>query len=129
MTAEKRAALRAQYPLMNFPNAASCLTTTAEDYARFLLGMSDKEILVPRVPAGQGLQWGLGFGLIENRTRGTGLWHWGDFGVFQNFAVVFPATGEAVVSLTNGARGQRFNRQISRALLGEELACFSWLRV
>jgi CubicO group peptidase (beta-lactamase class C family) len=141
MPLEKRQALHAQYPLMNFPNAASSLITTASDYAHFLLATTRphpvgllseetrKAIMAPETDAGKGVNWGLVFGLISSPTRGLGLWHWGDFGIFQNFAAVFPEADIAVVSLTNGTRGQRFNKDIARLLLNEEPTCFAWLRV
>jgi len=65
MSPEKRSELRSQYPLMNFPNAAASLVTTAGDYAQFLLAVTRpgaflseetrKSVLVPRVPAGMGV--------------------------------------------------------------------------
>lgn len=141
MTAEQRAALDAEYPLMNFPNAASSLITTARDYARFIAAAARpapagllraelaEELGKPGISAGQGVDWSLAFGLLRSKRHGLGLWHWGDFGVFQNFAVHFPAENRSLVSLTNGARGQRFNRAVAKLLLGEDLACFPWLRV
>ncbi|MBM3761018.1 MAG: hypothetical protein FJW36_12315 [Acidobacteria bacterium] len=82
-----------------------------------------------KIAAGKGIDWGLAFGLVRSKRHGIGLWHWGDFGVFQNFAVHFPDENRSLVSLTNGARGQRFNRAVVNLLLGEDLACFKWLRV
>jgi len=82
-----------------------------------------------KIAAGKGIDWGLAFGLVRSKRHGIGLWHWGDFGVFQNFAVHFPDENRALVSLTNGARGQRFNRAVVKLLLGEDLDCFKWLRV
>jgi CubicO group peptidase (beta-lactamase class C family) len=126
---------------MNFPNAAASLITTASDYAHFLLAATRsgpggllseetcKELTVSRVAAGKGVNWGLMFGLIKSPTWDVGLWQWGDFGIFQNFATVFPEPEVAIVSLTNGARGQRFNRDIVHWVLKEELACLAWLRV
>ncbi|MDX2151503.1 MAG: serine hydrolase domain-containing protein [Bryobacteraceae bacterium] len=129
MSSDRRAAMAVQYPTMNFPNAASSLMTTARDYARFLLGVSNAEWLrVPEVDAGRGIAWGLALGLCESRKRGRVLWHWGDFGIFQNFAAILPQTGAALVSLTNGANGQKFNKAVALELLGEDLPCFDWIR-
>jgi CubicO group peptidase (beta-lactamase class C family) len=141
MTPGKRKELSIQYPLMNFPNAAASLITTAADYLRFLSAAAtpgfagllpeaaSKEALVPRVAAGKGVHWGLLSGLVETDALGTGLWHWGDFGIFQNFAVAFPARQLALVSFTNGPRGQRLNKDIIQSLLQTDLPCFPWLRV
>ena len=141
MSAEQRAAMDAEYPLMNFPNAASSLITTARDYARFLAAALrpaptgllrerfSQELREAKIAAGKGIDWGLAFGLVRSKRHGIGLWHWGDFGVFQNFAVHFPDENRSLVSLTNGARGQRFNRAVVKLLLGEDLDCFRWLRV
>ena len=140
MNAEQRAAMDREYPLMNFPNAASSLITTASDYARFLAAAARpaptglfreplaKQLLDPKISVAQGIHWGLAFGLLRSPRHGLGLWHWGDFGVFQNFAVHFPQTNRSLVSLTNGPRGQRFNRAVAKLLLGEDLECFRWLR-
>lgn len=133
-SSERRAAMKAQYPLMNFPNAASSLITTAADYARFLLFAGSPRTfgadLTSRcVSAGPGVEWGLAFGIVESRSHGKGLWQWGDFGIFQHIAAVFPQTGAGLVSLTNGTGGQRFNRDVARMFFSEDLACFRWLRV
>lgn len=140
MSAEQRAAMDEQYPLMNFPNAASSLITTASDYCRFLAGVGrpapdgllsegfSLQLRAAKISAGKGIAWGLAFGLVRGRRHGLGLWHWGDFGVFQNFAVHFPDAGRSLVSLTNGARGQRFNRAVVNLLMAEDLDCFRWLR-
>lgn len=141
MSAEQRAAMDAEYPLMNFPNAASSLITTASDYARFMVAVARRapegllserfsmELREAKIAAGKGIDWGLAFGLVRSKRHGLGLWHWGDFGVFQNFAVQFPDADRSLVSLTNGARGQRFNRAVVKLLMAEDLDCFKWLRV
>lgn len=141
MSSEQRTAMAAEYPLMNFPNAASSLITTASDYATFLAavnrpapeGLLSERFCVQlreaRIAAGNGIDWGLAFGLVHSRRQGIGLWHWGDFGLFQNFAIHFPDADRSLVSLTNGSRGQRFNRAIVKLLMAEDLDCFKWLRV
>ncbi|MFN0105381.1 MAG: serine hydrolase domain-containing protein [Bryobacteraceae bacterium] len=141
MTASERETVKTQYPYMNFPNAASSLTTTASDYARFLLAALSpvervplsqvwiSQMLTPRISAGPGVDWGLGFGLLNSAAHGKGFWHWGDWGIFQNFAVGFPQAGIGLVSLTNGARGQRINKRVSQLAFREDLPCFRWLRV
>lgn len=140
MSAEQRAAMDAEYPLMNFSNAASSLVTTASDYARFLAVVSrpapegllseqfSKELREPKTAAGKGIDWGLAFGLVRSKRLGLGLWHWGDFGVFQNFAVHFLDVDRSLVILTNGAHGQRFNRAAVKLLMAEDLDCFKWFR-
>lgn len=140
MSADQRAAMDSEYPLMNFPNAASSLITTASDYARFLVAVSrpapegplserfSKELREAKISAGKGIDWGLAFGLVRSKLLGLGLWHWGDFGLFRNFAVHFLDADRSLVSLTNGARGQRFNRAAVKLLMAEDLDCFKWLR-
>jgi CubicO group peptidase (beta-lactamase class C family) len=133
-------------------NAAASLSTTAEDYARFLDAVLNGTGLLPETlremeaqqiavdpacsncvegtPSGKlstTVFWGLGFG-IEQTAEGESLWHWGDNGVFKAFFVVRPASKSGVVYMTNSENGLSIARQILAETLGGEQPAFDWLK-
>jgi len=92
------------------PNSAWSLYANANIYAQFLChlmddhcGLSDKsfdELHRPQNHAGDGVDWGLGFGLSDGC-----LWHWGDNRGFKNFSIFDPETKDAVCIFTNSDLG------------------------
>ena len=95
------------------PNAAWSLYSNTSDYAAFVCrmmaergGLSEEAFAAmtsPQNPAGYGVSWGLGFGLVD---AAPGVcWHWGDNGGFKNFSVWDKNTGDGAVIFTNGDRG------------------------
>ncbi len=87
----------------------SSLHTTAEDLARFarellqprLLRPATRDLLfAPRVDVDAGIAWGAGIG-IDRSAEPTTWWHWGSNPGFQGLFVVEPASGDALVVLTN----------------------------
>lgn len=141
MSPEERANFFAPYPFEVFPNAAAGLHCTPTDYARFLIevirpGSSDShlggemlgEMLTPQVRVGEfdGLHWGLGFGLQRPRAQPGSFWHWGDWGIFQHYAVAYREAGAALVVMTNGS-GLLACRDVAVRALGLEQPAFEWL--
>ncbi len=105
--------------------AAASLYTTAGDYAKFVCAvMAGKDLkketlktmLTPqiRMEDGEGLGWGLGFGTQNDKEKGTGIWQWGDYGIFRNYILAFPEKGTGVVFLTNSAFGLSIADEITR---------------
>ena len=96
-------------------SAAASLYTTAADYARFVIAVmagdglrkeTAAEMLSPRIPMNgeRGLHWSLGFG-IQRDENGDAFWQWGDYGIFRNYAIAYPAEGSALVYLANSWYG------------------------
>ena len=93
------------------PVAAYSLYTTVGDYARFVLAWlndpalqamaSEAPVAVdPRLQ----LAWGLGWGL-ETSDQGLGFWQWGNNPGYRAFVLAMPASGDALVLLTNSDAG------------------------
>lgn len=142
--ADSEAALRQADPnlpvLPNFlqPNAAASLTTTANDFGRFLQHLlrvrgTDSpaapivdRMLAPQVRINTELHWGLGTGLEASSGR-TVAWHWGDNPGFKNFYVLDPEARSAIVVFTSGDGGQSVYERVIRAETGEDRAAFLFL--
>jgi CubicO group peptidase (beta-lactamase class C family) len=104
------------------PHAAASLTTTAPDFARFLIALINgvglepatfDELVRPQVDLvdGGGVAWGLGTGL-ERCETGYRVWHWGDNGDSKALYVADPATGDSFVYFANGYNGLSIAREI-----------------
>ena len=141
LSAEDRARVLKPYPFESVPNAAAGLHTTPADYARFLveamrLGEDDfhlapamqMQMLTPhvRVDKFDTLSWGLGFGLQDPRSTPRSFWHWGDWGIFQHYAVAYPEEGSALVVMTNSS-GLLACRDVTLDVLGYGQPAFEWL--
>jgi CubicO group peptidase (beta-lactamase class C family) len=129
-------------PLPNnmIPNVAGSLLTTAPEYAQFMVhllgavsnaaGRSANRVrramLTPQTQLNSILSWGLGWGLERSNDQ-TYFWHWGENGVFENFAIGDPQHGSGVVILTNGRGGLKLCERIVREITGRDLVAFSWL--
>jgi len=123
--------------LPNFlsPNAAASLTTTADDFARFVRHLVTARaeggraarvaelLLSPQVRCNEVLHWGLGVGL-EDTTSGRSAWQWGDNPGYKNFFFATPASGKGLVIFTNGDRGARVYERVIRSVTGEDRAAF-----
>jgi CubicO group peptidase (beta-lactamase class C family) len=105
------------------PHAAASLTTTASDYARFLIALTGgtglenstwSDLVRPHVDVNEDgeVAWGLGTGL-ERSESGFRVWHWGDNGDSKALYVAAPSTGDGMVYFANGYNGL----SIARALL------------
>lgn len=95
------------------PNAAWSLYSGAADYAKFMLeilnrkgGLSDamfREMTRPQNKAGNGIFWGLGWG-IPARDPSV-LWHWGDNGGYRSFAAMDLKTKDGACIFCNSSGG------------------------
>ncbi len=96
-------------------HAGATLYTTAEDYAKFVCAVLNgvhlrpetaKEMLRPQIDMDKdkGLGWSLGFG-TQTDDHGLAIWQWGDYGIFRNYVMAYPAQKSAVVYLTNSFFG------------------------
>ena len=119
--------------------ASTSLHTTATDFAHFLaatffpgdapwhLGTELLgEMTRPQIAIGDGVAWGLGWGL-EDTPAGRAIWHWGDNPGYKNFTVAYPGTQRGIVILTNGDGGSRIWAPLVRLLLGGTHPAFAWL--
>jgi hypothetical protein len=124
-------------PLPNnmIPNVAGSLLTTAPEFAAFMLRILAKEtlfdntrraMLSPQIQLNSALSWGLGWGL-ERAAGQDYFWHWGENGLFENFALGDPQRGSGVAILTNGSGGLKICQRIVRAVTGHDHAAFLWL--
>jgi CubicO group peptidase (beta-lactamase class C family) len=112
-------------------NGASSLHTTAKEYALLLEAYlaSDLRRLHPDVYSRQvkitaQLGWSLGWGTADDA-----LWQWGHSNGFKTFSALVPARQLGIVALTNGAGGQRINREWVNAWLGASLPAFFFKRI
>ena len=111
---------------MHQPVAAYSLYTTVDDYARFVLAWlndpalqamaSEAPVAVdPRLQ----LAWGLGWGL-ETSDQGLGFWQWGNNPGYRAFVLALPASGDALVLLTNSDGGLGLVEPLVRSALPGE---------
>lgn len=122
------------------PAAGYSLTTTATDYARFLIELirpaqQDKqhlsaamlaEMLKPQVKVTPAISWGLGWGLAQT-ADGDSFWHWGNASTLQHFAVGYRRQAVGLVVLTNSGNGLKLCRELTPRALGGEYPGFALL--
>ena len=101
------------------PNSAFSLYVTIDDYPKFLLNILREPDFAARVrsvrnAAGNGVEWGLGWGLYNER-----LWHWGDNGGFKSLVCLDPATRDALLIHTNGFNGLNVCFAVAEHVTGE----------
>jgi CubicO group peptidase (beta-lactamase class C family) len=133
--------------------AAGSMTTTAADYAKFVInlmnrkGLSEKlydQMLSPqiRVRSKRGfgplkdsltidndpitLSWGLGTGLFKT-PYGPAFFHSGHGDANQNYFVAFPAKGIAVVLMSNSENFEHASYLILNACIGDQDSPLLWL--
>jgi CubicO group peptidase (beta-lactamase class C family) len=133
--------------------AAGSMTTTADDYAKFVVnlmtrkGLSKKlydQMFSPQISVqskrgfgplkdslttgndGIGLSWGLGVGLFES-PYGPALFHTGHGDANQNYFVAFPAKGIAVVLLSNSENFEAAAGVILDACISDRCSPLVWL--
>lgn len=149
MTEEQRLKFNRDYPENREPSAAAGLYTTATDFAKFMIEImrpskKDKthlseqaiaEMLRPQVKVqkamsvGQpikGVSWGLGWG-IEETVEGDAFWHWGDWGVYRNFALGYRKQKAGLVILTNSFHGARVYMEVIKEATGATHPAFDFL--
>ncbi|WP_158275225.1 serine hydrolase [Pedobacter sp. HMWF019] len=133
--------------------AAGSMTTTASDYAKFVINlMSEKglshqlyaQMLSPQIyvksKRGFGplkdsltsdndrihLAWGLGTGLFQSKV-GKVFFHTGHGEANQNYFVAFPEKGIAVVLLSNSENFEHAIGLILNACIGDQYSPLRWL--
>jgi hypothetical protein len=83
-------------------------------------------MLTPQARLNSLLAWGLGWGL-EYAGDQSYFWHWGETGLFENFALGNPRERSGIVILTNGSGGLKVCERIVRRITGHEHAAFLWI--
>jgi CubicO group peptidase (beta-lactamase class C family) len=134
-------------------DAAGSMVTTAEDYARFLVGIlnatgqrkiSVDEMLRPQIAItyeamfGPGsrqetdryrsinLSWGLGWGRFDSE-HGRAFFHTGHDIGFQNYTVTYPDKGIGIVLLSNSDNFESVASEIVQQAIGDRHSPFDWL--
>jgi CubicO group peptidase (beta-lactamase class C family) len=120
-------------------NSAGSLRTTAADYAKFLLAMTEpassepfrlseeslNNMLRENVKISQSLGWGLGWGL-ERTGSGDFFWHWGDGTIFKSFTLASRRLKTGIVILTNSENGLLIGEAIVGMAVGGKHPAFSF---
>ncbi|MBO6574339.1 MAG: serine hydrolase [Rhodothermales bacterium] len=116
-------------------NAAYSLHTTAADYARFLAAflrgwsLSDaiwQDAVSRQADAGDGLAWGLGWGL-QRTAQGESVWHWGDNRGYKAFVAGYPGQGRGFVFFSNSDNGMLALHRLVEVLDGTTHPSVPWL--
>jgi len=79
-----------------------------------------------KVNLNENVSWGLGWG-IQHTATDLSFWHWGDNGIYKNFAIGSRQQGFGVVIMTNGKNGQEVYKGILCEILGGEYPGLDWL--
>jgi CubicO group peptidase (beta-lactamase class C family) len=138
----------------SFPraNSAYTLRTTAGDYMKFLIALSEgrtigkktrEEMFKPLVNAvryrdrlricDETIFWGLGVGIEKNPELGNVAFHWGDNGNFRALFLIVPKSRKQkqriLVYFTNSAAGHDIINSISTNFLGntKPIAVHDWV--
>jgi CubicO group peptidase (beta-lactamase class C family) len=109
-------------------HAGASLYTTAEDYAKFVCAVVNGELLRPEtrremikpridMDKERGVGWSLGFG-TQSDERGLAVWQWGDYEIFRNFAMAYPAERSGVVYMTNSFFGLGISQELVAHSIG-----------
>lgn len=129
------------------------MTTTAADYAKFVIGLMNRKGLSPklydqmlspqiRIRSKRGfgplrdslttdnyqikLAWELGTGLFQS-PYGPAFFHTGHGEANQNYFVAFPQKGIAVVLQSNSENFEHVSNLILKACIGDQYSPLSWL--
>lgn len=133
--------------------AAGSMSTTANDYANFMINLmkekglsssSYSQMFLPQIivksKRGFGplkdslttdndaikLAWGLGIGVFDS-PFGKAFFHTGHGDANQNYAVAYPKTGTAVIILSNSENFEKNNAQILKLCIGDTFSPLKWL--
>lgn len=131
----------------NFPraNSAYTLRTTAADYTKFLLALSEAKgvgkgwrdimytpvvnaVRYPERPreCDSNIFWGLGVGVEKHPELGNFLFHWGDNGNFKALFMVVPKSKvhsqRVLVYFTNSAAGHDIIDKITRSFFNNNVS-------
>jgi len=133
--------------------AAGSMTTTATDYAHFVIQLMQRkglnadlyaQMLKPQIHItskkgfgperdstthmydGIQLAWGLGAGLFQS-TVGPAIFHTGHGDANQNYFVAYPDKGIAIVLLSNSANFEHTAKEILKVCIGDSYSPLKWL--
>ncbi|MFT3822562.1 MAG: serine hydrolase [Chitinophagaceae bacterium] len=110
-------------------NAAASMTTTAGDYAKFVIALLKgtglkkqtwQQLFTPQIRVTEKyppVAWGLGIGL-ETMPEGTYCWHWGDNGDSKAYITASLQSKNAVVYFADGHNGLAFTKDILDDAIG-----------
>src|SRR5581483_6295578 len=110
-------------------DAAASLSTTASDYAKFIIAILNgtglkketwQQMLSPNIRVTNKypeLAWGLGIGL-ETMPDGTWFWHWGDTGDGKAFYMASLSDKDAIVYFANSVNGLSIAKEILADAVG-----------
>ncbi len=76
------------------------------------------------------LSWGLGWGLEDTSNGADGgrwFWHWGDNGVYRNFAIGSREQRAGVVVMTNGRAGYELWGPVLEVAIGGDHPALAWV--
>jgi len=126
-------------------NAAGSLLTTAEDFAKFILAITNNigiteetvnsmltsQIQAPKVIGGyssvsETISWGLGIGLQQTEF-GKAFWHWGDNHDFKCLTITYPIEKIGLVYFTNSYNGLLIADELIRTAIGGYNPAMDWL--
>jgi CubicO group peptidase (beta-lactamase class C family) len=102
------------------PHAGGSLYSTAGDYAKFLAAVlngklltkkSQMDMFTPVIDIEPNLPYAPGFSLDES-SKGTCIWHTGDYVIFRNFAMADTKTKTGVVYFTNSFYGLQLYTEV-----------------
>lgn len=115
--------------------AAFTLHTTASDYARFAVALARgdgleretvRDALSAQIDAGDGISWGLGWGL-QPTAGGPAIWQWGDNLGYKSFVWVAPGAEKGFVYLSNSNDGMLILHEVFDIVVGGEQTAVRWL--
>lgn len=109
-------------------SAAAGLYTTAEDYAKFILGiLNGKDIkentitdfLKPIIKIGKRVSWSSGYA-IDSTKFGNLFWHTGDIVTYRHFFIGSRDNKSGIIILTNSHNGLRIANELVKLTFGLE---------
>jgi len=137
------------------PNAAASLSTTAQDFGRFMVAVmkgtglkkaTARQMLTAQVKVIESgtnnikapeklspyllspyLSWGLGWGL-QTTSDGLAFWHWGDNGNTKAYVVAYEKQKFGIVIFTNGASGLSIVPEIVNEAIGGQQPALAWMK-
>lgn len=125
----------------NSAGVAGTLHTTASDYAKFLVHITEQEriqdnivnkmlkpqVTVTGINGKSGVFWGLGFGLQKNK-EDLAFWHWGNNVYFNNFTIQYKKGNIGAVYFTNSYNGLNIAKDIIPYITGDnDQLSLEWL--
>jgi len=120
-------------PVFVSPNAAGSLSSSSEDYLKFVKAILSKDsrlslnendyesLFTPLSKVSDTIDWGLGWGIAGATSGQPIIFHTSETRFYKGVAVIQPGPNRALVMLTNGANGDRVYDPIARKVTGLSL--------